>query len=116
MFISPSYGPSGALRGRGAVEPQVHSEENAMAIGNTTSATTYIGGGAFTDLKVELERKRQPKLPMVACIQKATWYLADRGVLLERAGISIPRKVQKARHEIQCTLQADRRQRVQVAR
>ena len=45
MFISPSYGPSGALRERGVVEPQVHSEENAMAIGNTTSATTYIGGG-----------------------------------------------------------------------
>ena len=35
----------GAPRGRGAAEPQVHSEEDEMAIGKINGVDAYIGGG-----------------------------------------------------------------------
>ena len=59
--------------------------------------------------------KCQPKPPRAACIQKATWQLADWGVLLYRAGRASTREVHKAGNKFHCTLQVVRRQRVQVA-
>ena len=43
----PSDVPGGAPRGRGAAEPQVCSEEDIMAIGNTGGAALDIGQGGI---------------------------------------------------------------------
>ena len=43
MYILPSYGTGGDPRVRGAVEPQVCSEEYSMAIGNTNGAAAVMG-------------------------------------------------------------------------
>ena len=45
MYIWPSGGPDGDMRGRCDVQTKVCSEEDAMAIGNPNSVTADIGGG-----------------------------------------------------------------------
>ena len=45
MYIWPSDGPGSALMGRGAAEPHVRSEEEAMAFGNTNGDSADIGWG-----------------------------------------------------------------------
>ena len=59
------------------------------------------GEAVFTALKVEVDRKRRPKLASEVCISKATWHLADRRTALQRAGRASTMDVRKARRKFQ---------------
>ena len=64
----------------------------------TVQSQTY-GEAAFTALKGEVDRKRQPKLARAACISKETLQLEGWRTELHRAGRASTREVCKARQE-----------------
>ena len=72
MYIWPSGGPGGAPRGRVAVEPQVRSEEDVMAIGNTNGAAADIGWGWVHFCKIRGGQISATKIGKAAYISKAT--------------------------------------------